>query len=177
MRRCALPITLVLACGVALAAEGQSPKATSNQADKRPTKIWTRTGPLGDTPQHVTDAFPLSDQENQGGWMKYDPMTDEFEGDKLDVAKWTVGMYWWKGRQPALFSEKNVTVSDGKLHLTMRKEKVPEEFEKRGYKDYTSAALHTKVDQAMATTRLRPSRWTPVAPVRSGSRWRMFPAG
>ena len=54
-------------------------------------------------------------------------------------------MYWWKGRQPALFSDKNVTVSDGKLHLTMRKEKVPEKFEKLGYKDYTSAALHTKV--------------------------------
>ena len=32
-------------------------------------------------------------------------------------------MYWWKGRQPALFSDKNVTVSDGKLHLTIRKEK------------------------------------------------------
>jgi hypothetical protein len=35
-----------------------------------------------------------------------------------------------------LFSEKNVTVSEGKLHLTMRKEKVPEKFEKLGYKDY-----------------------------------------
>ena len=27
----------------------------------------------------------------------------------------------------------------------MRKEKVPDKFEKRGYKDYTSAALHSKV--------------------------------
>ena len=54
-------------------------------------------------------------------------------------------MEWWKGRQPALFSEKNVTVSDGKLHLTMRKEKLPRRAEKLGYKDYTSAALHTKV--------------------------------
>ena len=53
-------------------------------------------------------------------------------------------MKWWKGRQPALFSDKNVTVSDGKLHLTMRKEKLPPEAEKLGYHDYTSAALHTK---------------------------------
>ena len=66
MKRCTLTITLVLACGVALAAEDQSPKATSDQADKRPTKIWNRTGPLGDTPQHVTDAYPLSDQAEQG---------------------------------------------------------------------------------------------------------------
>jgi beta-glucanase (GH16 family) len=55
-----------------------------------------------------------------------------------------VGIEGWKGRQPALFSEKNITVSDGKLHLTMRKEKLPPEAEKLGYKDYTSAALHTK---------------------------------
>ena len=71
-------------------------------------------------------------------------MSDEFEGKELDRAKWTVGMSWWKGRPPALFSDKNVTVSDGKLHLAMRKEKVPAEYEKRGYRDYTSAALHTK---------------------------------
>ena len=73
-------------------------------------------------------------------------MSDEFEGDKLDDAK--VGRSACTGGRVdslRLFSDKNVTVSDGKLHLTMRKEKVPEEFEKLGYKDYTSAALHTKV--------------------------------
>ena len=75
-------------------------------------------------------------------------MSDEFEGKELDRSKWVVGMEWWKGRQPALFSEKNVTVSDGKLHLTMRKEKLPPEAEKQGYHDYTSAALHTKARTA-----------------------------
>jgi hypothetical protein len=118
--------------------------AAAVAAEKPPTKIWNRTGPLGDTPKHVTDSFPLSDQENKGGWIKFEPMTDEFEGKELDRNKWHVGMEWWKGRQPALFSDKNVTVSDGKLHLTMRKEKLPPEAEKWGYKDYTSAALHTK---------------------------------
>ena len=98
--------------------------------EKRPAKIWNRTGPLGETPQHVTDAYPLSNQENQGGWIKFDALSDEFDGQDLDMKKWTRGLGWWKGRQPALFSDKNVTVSDGKLHLTMRKEKVPEEFEK-----------------------------------------------
>jgi acetyl esterase/lipase/beta-glucanase (GH16 family) len=113
--------------------------------EKRPAKIWNRTGPLGETPKRTTDAYPLSDQENKGKWVKFEPMTDEFEGKELDRSKWTVGMYWWKGRQPALFSDKNVTVSHGKLHLSMRKEKLPPEAEKLGYKDYTSAALHTKV--------------------------------
>jgi beta-glucanase (GH16 family) len=96
-------------------------------------------------PRHVTDAFPLSDQENKLGWTKFEPMSDEFEGKELDRDKWRLGMYWWKGRQPALFSDKNVTVSDGRLHLTMRKEKLPEEAEKAGYKDYTSAALHSRI--------------------------------
>ena len=41
---------------------------TAASPEKRPTKIWNRTGPLGDIPKHVSDAFPLSDQENKGGW-------------------------------------------------------------------------------------------------------------
>jgi beta-glucanase (GH16 family) len=134
-----LLLTFVLAvCAAAVAAE----------PEKRPTKTWNRTGALGDTPKHVTDAFPLSDQQNQRGWVKFEPLTDEFEGKELDRGKWVVGMEWWKGRQPALFSAKNVTVSDGKLHLTMRKEKLPAEVEKQGYKGYTSAALHSKVRTA-----------------------------
>jgi beta-glucanase (GH16 family) len=119
--------------------------ATVHAEDKRPTKIWTRIGPLGETPKHVTSAYPLSDQQNKDGWVKFEPMTDEFEGKELNRKKWTLGVVGWKGRQPALFSEKNVTVSGGKLHLTMRKEKVPQEYEKQGYHDYTSAALHSTV--------------------------------
>ena len=113
--------------------------------EKRPTKIWDRKGPLAETPKQVTGAYPLSDQQNKGGWVKFEPLSDEFEGSELDRGKWHVGLEWWKGRQPALFSDKNVTVSAGKLHLTMRKETVPEQFAKLGYKDYTSAALHSKV--------------------------------
>jgi beta-glucanase (GH16 family) len=113
-------------------------------ADRRPTTIWNREGPLGETPKRVTDAYPLSDQANQGRWVPFAPMSDEFTGKELDTKKWTVGMYWWKGRQPAPFSEKNVTVADGKLHLTMRKERLSAEWEKQGYHDYTSAALHSK---------------------------------
>jgi len=105
---------------------------------------WTRVGPLGEIPRRITDEYPLSDQENRGNWVKYEPMSDEFDDDELDTDKWTRNMYWWRGRQPALFMEKNVTVSDGKLHLTMCKEQIPEEFRQYGYHDYSSAALYTK---------------------------------
>jgi beta-glucanase (GH16 family) len=132
--------TLVIFGTTAVAQDREVPDPGS-----RPTKIWNRTGPLGQTPKHVTDACPLSDQENQGGWARVEALSDEFDGQDLDLKKWTRGLGWWKGRQPALFSDKNVTVSDGKLHLTMSKEKLPEEYEKLGYKDYTSACLYSKV--------------------------------
>jgi beta-glucanase (GH16 family) len=113
--------------------------------EKRPAEVWTREGPLGETPQHATDALPLSDQQNQGGWEKFKPASDEFEGKELDRGKWVVGLEWWKGRRPAAFGDGNVTVSGGKLRLTMRKEPVPPELGKLGYHDYTSAALHSRV--------------------------------
>jgi len=138
-------ITFVLAALAVQLAHSAEKQQAAAKPDRRPTKIWNRTGPLGETPKRTTDAYPLSDQENKGGWGKFDPMSDEFEGQELDRKKWILGIEGWKGRQPALFSEKNVTVSDGKLHLTMRKEKLPPEAEKSGYRDYTSAALHTKV--------------------------------
>ena len=117
----------------------------SAESEKRPTKIWLRRGPLGETPRHVTDAYPLSDQQNKQDWEKLGPLTDEFEGKSLDAKKWTLGIVGWRGRQPALFSDHNVTVSEGKLHLTMRKEKLPPAEKKHGYHDYTSAALHSNV--------------------------------
>ncbi len=150
MRRRAITTTMLLLLFAAFAAvhsalaDGPQSPPQKSAAEKRPQKVWTRRGPLGDPPKRVSDAYPLSDQQNAGRWVKFEPMSDEFEGKQLDLNKWTVGMKWWKGRQPAFFSDKNVTVSDGKLRLTMRKEKLPPELEKLGYHDYTSAALHTK---------------------------------
>jgi beta-glucanase (GH16 family) len=144
MQRIILTVALLAIGASALAADGPAPASPSADSEKRPQKIWTRQGPLGETPKRVTDAYPLSDQQNKGGWKRFEPMSDEFEAKELDRNKWTVGMKWWKGRQPAFFSDKNVAVSGGKLHLTMRKEKLPAELERLGYQDYTSAGLHTK---------------------------------
>lgn len=107
-------------------------------------KDWTLVGPLGETPKRVTDSLPLSHQSDIGVWVKYEPMSDEFESGSLDTNKWVRNMHWWKGRQPALFKAENVTVETGQLLLMMRKEPVPEEFTKQGYHDYTSAAVHSR---------------------------------
>jgi hypothetical protein len=95
-----LLIALIMAMAVHVTqASGQQTTAKSS-ADKRPTKIRNRTGPLGETPKRVTDAYPFSDQENKGGWVKFEPMSDEFEGKELDRKKWILGIEgWYSGPQ------------------------------------------------------------------------------
>jgi hypothetical protein len=110
----------------------------------KPAQSWLRTGELGTIPKHVTDAFPLSDQANAGNWIKYESMSDEFEAAVLDPNKWYPRNPGWLGRQPAYFYPRNVTVSEGKLHLAMRKQEVPEMSSDNGYHTYTSAAVKSK---------------------------------
>jgi beta-glucanase (GH16 family) len=144
--RALLTVSILTAGHLAHAADSPIPPVPSRpSSDEPPTKFWYRQEPLDETPKRVTDAYPLSDQQNEGRWVRFEPMSDEFEGKELDRGKWTLGMEWWKGRPPALFSDKNVTVSNGKLQLTTRKETLPPEVAPLGYHDYTSAALHTKV--------------------------------
>jgi len=107
-------------------------------------KSWLLKGQLGPKPSRISDRLPLSDQDNQGRWVAFEPMTDEFEGATLDTEKWWPRNPGWLGRQPAYFWPGNVTVSDGKLHLTMRKEEVPEMPEDKGYHTFTSAAVKSK---------------------------------
>jgi beta-glucanase (GH16 family) len=129
-----------------LPAKGQTPGATTgtNKFNEKSIQQWTLKGPLGESPKRVTENLPLTDQQNRGGWVKFEPMWDEFEGTSLDTNKWMLGIKGWLGRQPAWFNPTNVTVGKGQLHLTMRKEGVPGELTKQGYHDYTSAALHTQ---------------------------------
>jgi hypothetical protein len=118
--------------------------ANSPAQQAKPAQGWVRTGELGTVPQRVTDAFPLSDQDNKGNWKKYELMSAEFEGTTLDSSKWHPNNPGWLGRQPAYFYHGNVTVSDGKLHLAMRKQEVPEMPRDKGYHTYTSAAVKSK---------------------------------
>ncbi len=75
-------------------------------------------------------------------WKPIPEVTDEFEGNQLDSTKWHDHNPGWKGRQPGFFSTNNVSVSDGKLHLTARVENLkglPE-----GYHTFTTAAVKSK---------------------------------
>ena len=50
-------------------------------------------------------------------WVLIPGLTDEFEGNTLDSDKWYDYNPGWTGRSPSRFARKNVSVSDGKLHL------------------------------------------------------------
>jgi beta-glucanase (GH16 family) len=126
-------------------AQSAAGAASPKRFDEKTIKHWTRQGAWEGQPQRITEALPLSDQQNQGHWVKFDPMWDEFSGPALDTNKWTVGMSWWRGRQPAWFNPTNVFVQEGQLHLRMRKEPVPPALQSAGYHDFSSAALHTRV--------------------------------
>ncbi|HUT36271.1 MAG TPA: family 16 glycosylhydrolase [Planctomycetota bacterium] len=77
-----------------------------------------------------------------GRWAPLPEMTDEFEGEALDAAKWHPTNPGWLGRQPGLFRAENVTVSDGKLHITMKHESLPNA--PKGYHTYTCGAVKSK---------------------------------
>ena len=134
--------------------------ADSYAGQGKPPQSWVRTGELGTGPQRVTDALPLSDQANKGNWTKYEIMSDEFEAAVLDSNKWHPMNPGWLGRQPAYFYPGNVTVSDGKLHLAMKKQEVPEMPRDKGYHTYTSAAVksRTTVKYGYFEVRCRPMK-------------------
>jgi len=80
-----------------------------------------------------------------GNFVFIPELSDEFESNVFDTLKWYKKNPGWLGRQPAFFSEDNVTVNDGILHLKMRKEEpTTEELRKRGYHTYSSSAVRSK---------------------------------
>jgi len=112
--------------------------------EKKTPEGWLLKGQLPAEPRSVTDKYPLSDQADSGKWHRYALMTDEFVGGGLDNAKWWPKNPTWLGRQPGYFHDKNVTVSDGKLHLAMKKAEPTEMPKDKGYHTYTSAAVQSK---------------------------------
>lgn len=112
------------------------------------TSDWTLVGPLPTPPQRITDTLPLSDQQNEGGWRPWAPMTDEFDGTKLDADKWWDHNPNWYGRQPSRYVAENVTVKDGRLGITMSiDETLPVEklyTQAEEYRRYAAATVVSK---------------------------------
>ena len=44
------------------------------------------------------DPLPLTDSTNQGQWIFFEPLSDEFEGSVVDTSKWQPTS--WDGRKP-----------------------------------------------------------------------------
>ncbi|MBB3699918.1 T9SS type A sorting domain-containing protein [Flammeovirga yaeyamensis] len=67
---------------------------------------------------------PLSDPNNEGGWILNKWASDEFNGDDLNRGKWWIlgendeYRAKWKGRAPGQFAGHNVRVENGELILT-----------------------------------------------------------
>lgn len=76
-------------------------------------------------------------------WQPISQLTDEFDGTELDQKKWHPNNPGWKGRQPGFFSADNVTVGDGSLHITMKREDLPDLPD--GYHTFTCGAVQSKV--------------------------------
>ena len=91
------------------------------------------------TCQNVTD---LPDPGKGYKWVFNPEMSDEFDGPP-DKKKWDFFNRGWKGRAPAMFLEKNATVSDGALRLTACAEDPPPGSPPE-YKDFTTAFVRTR---------------------------------
>ena len=94
--------------------------------------------------KRIRDDVPLSDQKNEGRWIPYAALSDEFEGKSLDASKWWDHNPHWLGRKPGYFYPGNVKVREGRLHLTMRRDEPPEMPKEKGYHTYTCAAVKSK---------------------------------
>jgi beta-glucanase (GH16 family) len=108
---------------------------------------WTRVGPLGKVPPRQHAYLPLSDQANAGRWAFNTTLSDDFNGNTLDPARWHVNNAIGNeslGRKPALFTPRNASVSNGHLNIVFRKETLPQKYVELGFKDYTSAMVRTR---------------------------------
>jgi beta-glucanase (GH16 family) len=112
----------------------------------RQTNTWTRVGPLGSVPRQSHADLPLSDQANAGRWVLDTQLSDDFNGNTLDRDRWYVNNGTGSdslGRKPALFMPENASVDNGHLNIVFRKQSLPEKYRKLGYKDYSSAMVHS----------------------------------
>lgn len=77
-----------------------------------------------------------------GNWQPIPELTDDFDGDRLDPAKWHDHNPTWLGREPGYFSPANVSLSDGKLHLAAKVEDLPDLPPR--FHTFTTAAVQSK---------------------------------
>ena len=82
-----------------------------------------------------------------GDWQFVPEFSDEFNGDKLEDAKWWDFNPMWVGRRPGLYVRDNVAVKDGMLQISATK--MPEHMETvenhvRGFHTFATGAVKSK---------------------------------
>ena len=91
----------------------------------------------------VLTTFAVAQPPGPEEWEPLAELTDEFDGDELDPEKWHPNNPTWKGRQPGFFHTENVTLSDGSMHIAMKREDL--EGLPEGYHTFTCGAVQSKV--------------------------------
>ena len=85
---------------------------------------------------------PAASPPVPGSWRWVPEFSDEFTASALDQKKWQPANPEWPGRPPGFYREQNVVIRDGKLHLLLKSENVPEM--PAGYRDYTCAIVRSR---------------------------------
>lgn len=78
-----------------------------------------------------------------GKWIKIPELSDEFNGSRLNEAKWEAFNSNWKGRAPGWFNAENVAVRDGCLQLTSRVEDPPKGYPEK-FETWSTAFVRSK---------------------------------
>ena len=103
------------------------------------------------------------------GYALIPELSDEFDGARLDPAKWSTArpVLGWAGRAPGLFDASNVAVADGKLQLWARAARRNASWP-AGFDNYTTAAVRSL---ASARTGYFEVRWRSGSSAISSSWW------
>lgn len=75
-------------------------------------------------------------------WQPVTEFWDEFNGEALDNARWTVQSRYYPGKPPGLYLPRNVSVAGGMLQLWAKQETVP--GAPAGYHTYTTAYVSSR---------------------------------
>ena len=105
-------------------------------------------------------------------WVPVPELSDEFDGPTIDLAKWEAGNGGWKGREPAFFDPRNLSIQDGRLTLELKRADYAADPAlaglPKGYHTWTSASIRSRILRKYGFYEIRAK---PVAATASSAFW------